>query len=147
VLVLSLHCFGSSAVLEIVWYIVSLTLGLPEGSHVSSKCVVVCHVPSSSLLICRGNVVRPLHLGSSGGNIGCVSCYILQCIFPLVVMFSSLPIVLLLGLSVLGLLLYVVRVGEPGICVVFGTLTYEAERTLDLPTRRSRQGTSPWFSG
>jgi len=24
--------------------------------------------------------------------------------------------------------------------------TYEAERTLDLPRRRSRQGTSPWLS-
>jgi len=26
------------------------------------------------------------------------------------------------------------------------TLTNEAERTLDLPTRRSHQGTSPWLS-
>jgi len=51
--------------------------GLPEGRRVSSKCLVVCHMPSLSLLICRGNAVPPLRLGSSGGYIGCISCSVL----------------------------------------------------------------------
>jgi len=36
--------------------------------------------------------------------------------------------------------------GSQGILSSLRTFTNEAERTLDLPRRRIRQGTSPWLS-
>jgi len=89
---------------------------------VSCKCVRVYHMPSLSLLICRGRTAPLLRLGSPGGCIGYASCSVLRCICPRVVMSSSLPTVPFLGLFVLRRLLCPVRAGEPGICVVFGSI-------------------------
>jgi len=38
------------------------------------------------------------------------------------------------------------ELGSQEILSLLRTFTNEAERTLDLPRRRSRQGTSPWLS-
>jgi len=105
-------------------------------------------MPSSALLICRDNVVHPLHLSSSGGHVGCVSCYVLQCICPLLAMFLSLLIVLPLGLAVLVLLLYQVCVVEPGICVVFGSILLRFLSSCCLPLLEGGSRILPrWISG
>jgi len=108
--------------------------GLPEENRVSSKCVRVYHMPSLSLLICRGRTAPLLRLGSSGECIGYVSCSVLRYICPRVVMSSSLPTVLFLGLIVLGRLLCPVHASQPGIFVVFGSilLRFLASRCLPL---------------
>ena len=100
----------------------------------SCKCVRVYHMPSLSLVSCRGRTAPLLRLGSSGGCIGYVSCSVLRYVCPRVVMSSFLPTVLFLGLFVLVRLLSPVRAGEPGIYVVFGSilLRFLASRCLLL---------------
>jgi len=92
--------------------------GLTEGVRVSSMLVRVCRMPLLSFLLCQSRAAPLLRLGFSGGCIGYVSCSVLQCIYPRVLMSSFLPTVLFLGLSMFGRLLCPVRVNELGICVV-----------------------------
>jgi len=99
--------------------------------------------------------------GSTGSSAGSVSFLWWKCQRPVSVSSTSLVqrrlllrVCLLLFLNK-HVLLWVVGgggfhdngdLGSQEILTSLRTFTNEAERTLDLPRRRSRQGTSPWLS-